>query len=462
MIELVVGQGFPTPEAEVYFRHAALDTLGDKSMNMEPDIMEIQRSNGNAVPVAAPQAGWFPKWEHLLLLGLLTLLLFSQAYHGAVNPESPITGWDFQVFYQASGRLNHGERLYVETGSAEGRKPPYVYSPLLAELLRPVARLPLGGAIKVWFFVSAVCLVLSAAAYAFSVPITLEEVPALCIILIVSFRFWPTVFNFGLGQANTPLLLSACAMYWAESRGKSRLAGCMIALGALVKPWMIGLLIYPLIRRNWRAALWTIGFYCVAVLALFAPMGRGAWLDYCHVTAANASQTFLLSQSIAGFARLHFAANPHLHPLIVSRAAFYGFILLGYSTVGATFLYLWSRKKPATGYEERLWFGLALLSLPLVSPLCHDEYYILALPLFWTLLTLPAADPRRIHPRLSWGALILYLLFTHPWPTSGDGLAAHQSGLGSLLVSAYFILAALLWMVGIYAVFKARGAALRA
>jgi GT2 family glycosyltransferase len=311
-------------------------------------------------------------------------------------------------------------------------------------------------ATRAWFFISAFCLLLSVAIYALSARILFEEIAALCVLLIVSFRFWPTVFNFALGQTNTPLLLCACAMFWADCRGKTRLAGCMIAIGSLLKPWMLGLLIYPLVRRNLRTTVWAVGFCCISLLALFAPLGWGAWFNFVHILAGNSAQPWLVSQSIAGFSRLHFAVNSHVHPLIVSQAAYYGFILFGYSIVGLTFVYLWSQKRPASSYEERLWFGLALLSLPLVSPLCHDEYFIFALPLLWTLLTIPAAAPKTIHSRFSFAALILYVLFTRPWPVSGEGIARHQYGLGSLLASSYFILGALLWVLGVFSVVKAR------
>ncbi|HEX4085243.1 MAG TPA: glycosyltransferase family 87 protein [Chthoniobacteraceae bacterium] len=394
-------------------------------------------------------------WQNILLLTLVLWLLLPQAYKGALNSGSPITGWDFRVLYNAAERLNKGEELYTITGSGEG-KTPYIYTPLVAEVLRPVARLPFNDALKVCFAASAACLLLAILFYAGAVPLKPDEVAPACIMVLVSFHFWPMVFNFGLGQINNALLMLACGMFWAERRERSGLAGVLIALAALVKVWMFGILIYPLMRRDWKAAGWAFGAYAIGLLALFAPRGLGEWSRFVHATASNAEQRFLVSQSITGFARLHFQANPHVHAWSTSPVLYYGFIGLGYAVVGAMFVYLWSRRDPLTDYEARLWFGMALLSVPLVSPLCHDEYYILALPLLWTLLTLPKADTAGWRTRISIAGVVLYALFTRPWPTSGDGLLQHQDGLGSLLVSGYFLIGVALWIVAVCSIFQTR------
>lgn len=394
-------------------------------------------------------------WQNTLLLLMIVWLLLSQSYKGAVNADSPITGWDFRVLYNAADRLNKGEDLYSLSDPAKGT-PPYIYTPLVAQVLRPLAHFPLGTALKVCFIGSAACLLAAIFFYAMAVPLGRDEIVPVCVMVLVSFRFWPMVFNFGLGQINNVLLLLACAMFWAERRSKSGLAGSLIAIAALVKLWMFGILIYPLMRRNWKAVTWAIGFYCVALFALFLPLGWDVWQKFIHVTAANAEQRFLVSQSIAGFARLHFASNPHVQALVDSRALYYSFMGGGYLLIGAVFVYLWSRRDPLSQYEARLWFGMAMLSIPLVSPLCHDEYYILALPLLWTLLTVPRVDSTSWRSRFSVAGLILYALFTRPWPTSGDGLARHRDGLGSLLVSSFFLLGAALWVVAVCAILKAR------
>ena len=395
-------------------------------------------------------------WQNALLLLLVCWFLFTQSYNGATNTASAITGWDFRVLYDAAARLNHGEELYSITGNAEG-KTPYIYTPLVAEAFRPLAHLPRDMAVKVWFFISACCLALSVATYAAGAGFTLAEIVPVCVMLVVGFRFWPMVFNFGLGQINNILLLCACAMFWAESRSRSKLAGFLIALAALVKLWMFGILIYPLVKRNWKASISSILFYCAGLVVLFAPGGLGAFKKFCTVTAANAQQSFLVSQSIAGFARLQFAANSHIHAMMPSKALFFTFIGLGYLAVSASFVYLWSRRGgPKSPYESRLWFGVCLLSIPLVSPLCHDEYYILALPLLWALLTVPKSDPPGWRIGGALAAFVLYALLMRPWPTSGDALAAHSQGLGSLLASAFFLLGGAIWLVGILSISVAR------
>jgi len=402
-------------------------------------------------------SGWFSSWQNLLLLLLVAWLLLSQSYGGATNPASAIKGWDFRVPYDAAVRINTSQALYNNMGGANGT-PPYVYTPLVAMAFRPLAHLSLDRAIQVWFLVSAACLILSVIFFARASGIEPGEVVPLCIMLIVGFRFWPMVFNFGLGQVNNLLLVCVCGMFWAEKRGKPALAGLLIALAALVKIWIIGILIYPLVRKNWKMAVWSVVFYCAGLAAVFVPFGKSEFLRFVTVTLHNTEQKHLLSQSIVGFARLYFAPNPHVNALFPNPAFYYGFIAFGYLLVGGAFVYLWSRRGgPRTPREARLWFGLCLLSIPLVSPLCHDEYFILALPLLWTLLTRPRCEAGS--KGLSWSfaaSLILYALLMRPWPTSGDGLAAHRSGLGSLLASSFFLLGAALWFCGLFSIIKIR------
>ena len=76
----------------------------------------------------------------IALLGLLAWLLLAVTYSGAVNPASGITGMDFKVFYPAAVRLNQGVPLYQPNLPLSAQHALYCYTPLPAELFRPLGR----------------------------------------------------------------------------------------------------------------------------------------------------------------------------------------------------------------------------------------------------------------------------------------------------------------------------------
>ena len=184
----------------------------------------------------------------VLLLFLVSWLLVASAYSGAVSPTSGIAGLDFAVFYHAAARLNAGQPLY------QSHLPPglqgglYVYCPLLAFLLRPLALLPFHKALQVWFFVNAACLILAVLLYGASARLTWKTASLMAVLLLVSFRYWDTTMNFGLGQSNAIMLALIGGMLWADSRKRWMLMGMLIALAALFKVWLIGLLLYLVLR----------------------------------------------------------------------------------------------------------------------------------------------------------------------------------------------------------------------
>ena len=85
-------------------------------------------------------------------------------------------------------------------------------------------------------------------------------------------------------------------------------------------------------------------------------------------------------------------------------------------------------------------------------PLCHQEYYILCLPLLWTALAPAQADEERLPMGFMIGYFLVYVLLTRPWPVSGGGLQSHHDGLKSLLVTMPFIGGALLWALTLRAI----------
>lgn len=401
--------------------------------------------------------------RNALLLILVSWLLVASAYRGAVSSTSGITGLDFASFYQAAERLNAGLPLYQPHLDPTLRGGLYVYSPLLALLLRPLAHLPFHTAVKAWFFVNAASLVLAVLLYGAAARLTLRAAPLLAILLLVSFRFWDSTMNFGMGQSNSLMLALIGAMLWADSRGRWRLMGVLIALAALVKIWLIGMLLVLLLRRQWRESLLSVGVFVVAQGVLFTLIGWSEFPDYlrCMGQAKAFGEGHGVMNSILGFAHLHLHANPIVSPLIDNTIGYIAFITLCAAGVLWGFATLWRVLRDPSPLEARLSFGLVLASVLLLLPSYENGYLVYCFPLLWTLLASPDADAvqsGRVSRLMLGGGIVFYLVFSRSWPVYAPFPPAYQHGLRSLVVSMSFYGTAMLWGIGFYCLYNLRSA----
>jgi hypothetical protein len=382
-------------------------------------------------------------WQSLFFLFLLCWLLVASAYHGALNPNSGITGIDFKIYLTAAGWLNAGEPLYYP--GVEGKQG-YMYTPLVAWALRPLAAMPWEQALKIWFLLNAVALIAAAALYARAARLRWRHAAALGILLLVAFRFWPTTCNLGMGQVNCLLLTLVAGMMLADSRGKFVVVAVLIAAAAMVKLWMALAGIHLLVRRKWGAAIGCGVAFAAMLAGSFALVGWQEWPGFLGtVTSKHASvQPGLVSQSFLGFARIRFADSGLVTPLIDNGLVQNAFVALGFLAVIGALAWLSCASPARSTYETRLRFGFTILSVLLLLPICHMEYYILAIPLFWTLFA--PGEKARPHALVILLAIAAYAAFTRPVPVSGPGLAQVREGAKSLIVSVPFFTGVVLWL----------------
>jgi len=389
-------------------------------------------------------AGLVPKVRSALFLGLLAWLLITAAYRGALNTGDVITGIDFEIFYDTAARWNHGLPLYQPHGQL------YAYSPLLALILRPLAMTSLGAALKIWFCFSAACLVLSVLVYGAAARMKWSDAASLGIMLVTGFRFWPTTMNFALGQLNFLMLLLLCSMFWADNRRKPVLLGILIGFAALFKIWMLGLLLYPLLKRQWSAVTAAIGLCVLAFPLLFTLAGWREFPAFLQASVSTSRQVSRISitHSLFGFMHLHFQANSLLDPISTNGILYAAFLLAGLAGIGYGYWLLW-KNRDFSPYYQRLSLGLIAVSVLLLLPPCQNEYLVLCLPLLWTMIA-PAesgSTDRQI-PMMLWGWGI-YLMFSRGWGPYAPVPTAYHHGWRSILVSTGFLAMSALWLVGV-------------
>lgn len=414
------------------------------SLNVSLEKARSYLGKYTAADDGASDAGLVPKVRSALFIGLLVWLLVITAYRGALNTGDLITGIDFEIFYDTAARWNHGLPLYQPHGQL------YAYSPLLALILRPLAMIPLGAALKFWFCFSAACLVLSVLVYGSAARMKWSDAASLGIMLVTGFRFWPTTMNFALGQLNFLMLLLLCSMFWADNRRKTVMLGILIGFAALFKIWMLGLLLYPLLKRQWSAVTAAIGLCVLAFPLLFTLAGWREFPAFLQASISTSQQVSRISitHSLFGFMHLHFQSNALLDPFSTNRLLYAAFLLAGLAGVGYGYLLLW-RNRDFSSYYQRLSLGLVAVSVLLLLPPCQNEYLVLCLPLLWTMIAPVETGATDIQIPMMLAGWVIYLLFSRGWGPYAPVPAAYHHGWRSILVSTGFLAMSALWLAGI-------------
>ncbi len=201
------------------------------------------------------------------------------ARQSGTNAE--VYGNDFNVYYHATKEVLGGRDPYA---SSLGAWTPYLYPPLLAELLIPLAMFSLPIAAYLWFLISAASMLSAASMSARmsaspSVPLTsegeaedaeaqsegdaprlsLQAAIAACAIVVV-LRFVLDTFN--LGQVNTVVAGLAVAHIYFYARDKKALSAIALVLAISIKLTPAVFIVYHVAKMRLKFAA-----ACIAILA---------------------------------------------------------------------------------------------------------------------------------------------------------------------------------------------------
>jgi hypothetical protein len=169
----------------------------------------------------------------------IVLLCAAWYIHDSFLDQMPNAGLsDFRCYYLAAQRVAHGESPYLADG--------YLYPPLLACLLTPLARLDYVPARWVWFLFSHVCLL--AAAWLIWRHLGSDRIAA-CIVAVVWALGAAAGEALSLGQIGPQLTLLLAAAYTLAGRRQGACIGTGFAL-KLIPGVLCAILA---LRRDWRA-----------------------------------------------------------------------------------------------------------------------------------------------------------------------------------------------------------------
>lgn len=339
-----------------------------------------------------------------VLAGVVAMVgcLYLVAILNAVPPHP-----DLAVYVRGARDLLAGRPLYdayLQSSADPALRNGFIYPPLFAILLAPLAWLPSNATAGVWLIVTQLALLLS---FVLVMRRLAARRTVVLLALAITLTLYPLWADGSQAQANLPILLLVTAGILGVASGSNR-AGGWLGLAAVLKLTPGLLLIWLLWDRRWRAAAWMagVGAAVTAVAALLRPTDTLTYATRVLPLLAHGT-AYYSNQSIAGLAARLFSHNPYVDPV-----AIFPWWPVAVDLVAAALLALWlvaSRR-----LESPLARGLAFLPLlPLVSAISWEHHLVILLPLVWLLIVklVQAPSPRElVGAVVTFGFAILCLL----------------------------------------------------
>jgi alpha-1,2-mannosyltransferase len=330
------------------------------------------------------------------------------------------TSADFDSFWRSAKALWDGGDVY-ETGARLANLNPPFWVALIAPLglLEPFTA----------YLVFALITLLTSVGY---LAWTADElrlragwaVVAVVMLLLSS----PLLATLVLGQIYPFLTLGLVAAWVADRRGRSGVAGSALGLVVIVKPSLLPLALWPLMRRRWGMLGTMLASAAAAMLVGIIMVGPRATLDWLKLLASAPLDGYWDNASLPGSAVRLFSENQYAEPIATLPWVIPAAYVLGIGIVILTAV------KVRCDPEMGLW-ALVAASL-LASPIAWNNYLVLLGPGVLLLLARGRAAP----------ALLLLALQSIPplWPLLWQGT---NTVVATLALTLYLYILIAHWLV---------------
>jgi arabinofuranan 3-O-arabinosyltransferase len=277
---------------------------------------------------------------------------------------------DFEVYWKAGARAAHAEPLYR---TSDGHFQ-FKYLPAFAILAIPLGYLPLATAKLLWFSISVFLLVLL---LVLNVALPVERRKAVHWLVIVTVVIFAKFYahELVLGQVNMLFAVIATWALLAMKAGREALAGALVSLAIVIKPYAILFVPWILARRQ-MGSIATAGAGLAAALVLpalaygfrgNADLHREWWRTVTETTAPNLSVYDNVSLAAMYFRWI--GPGELSGQLALANAV----VLLALAALVFAF-------RRGVTFPEGVEGGLLLTLMPLLSPQGWDYVFLIATP----------------------------------------------------------------------------------
>jgi arabinofuranan 3-O-arabinosyltransferase len=277
---------------------------------------------------------------------------------------------DFEVYFHAAERALGGESLY----RPEDGHWLFKYLPAFAVATAPMALLPLQAAKAIWFGATVAALVLL---LRLSIALLAERRKRAWILvaatIVVLGKFY--LHEIVLGQSNLLLATAIAGALLAMKRGRELLAGVLIVVAIVLKPYAAIFLPWLLARRRYGSIAGSIVGMAAVVALPVARYGFPAAVqlhrDWWHTVVTSVEPNLFNVDNVSWVSMYSRWLGPG--PAAQSLAAATALVALG----GVVYVY---RRRDAVRFPELLEGGLLLTLMPLISPQGWDYTLLVATP----------------------------------------------------------------------------------
>ncbi len=319
----------------------------------------------------------------LTLAGLLVLAAAILMWIG----KAPGWAYDFEAYYNAALRLLAGGSPYqAETLAGPFRPGPYglyLYAPPLAVVIVPLTWLGNATGALVWLMLHITVLALACALMPVSRSIRLATFG-------VAALSAPVLLDINLGNVSLVLtFLAVLAWRWLDRPG----AGVALAVALTLRPTMVVIAGWWLVRGVWRPVVWTALTGLLIVVGSLVFVAPERWLDYLTVLGNISDVTGVHRNVDLGSALLLFGG-----PAGAASLALFA----GYAIALAAILLSLRR-------DRELSFVVTLVASLLLAPLLWD-HYLTHLIIVAAFLVSRGRPWGLLLPLLSWAPTVLVAL----------------------------------------------------
>jgi hypothetical protein len=210
---------------------------------------------------------------------VVSALVYSDASSAAVAipREDDFWGYDYLAYVNAAERLIATGSLYqAETLSGPYRPGPfglYMYAPPLGVSLQPATGLGFDAGMWTWYIAHVLALI------AACVLLPVRPLIRLFTFVVAAFSFAVTK-DMALGNVSVLILLpTVVAWRWLDRP----LGSIAQAFAIAIRPTLGILMIWQLLRRQWRAVAWTVLAGSLLIVSTLPFVGLEGYLDYLTV-----------------------------------------------------------------------------------------------------------------------------------------------------------------------------------
>jgi alpha-1,2-mannosyltransferase len=313
----------------------------------------------------------------VIVVSLLMQVGFMGAALGRIATGSMEVHVDFDSFWRSARAMLQGRDIY-DTGVELVNLNPPVWTVLISPLglLEPLT------AYRVFVLISLVIVV----AY---LSWTVEELRlrpgwtavGVAMLLLSS----PLLATLALGQVYPVLTLGLVASWMADRRERQEVSGAALGLVVALKPSLLPVLLWPIVRRRWRALVAALVSGAMVTLVGVVVLGPGTTFDYIGVLRDRSVSAYWDNASLPAAGARLFTENSYAQNI----ATLPWMVPVGYALgIAAIFL---TAMRVRHGPEVGLWV-LVSASL-LASPIAWHNYLVLLGPGVLLLLARGMAAP---------------------------------------------------------------------